>query len=1094
MDKDSVIKYVRGLIISSAIPLTIKNLDRDYRTLEGERIPYAKLGYRSLEEFLKSAPTLNLTQNSNGEIVVQAQRIEASAHIVDMVKKQKPPKKLKRARFLKAPPPRTWRANNSQKYYDKKQFTSPRVARVAHNQFVDYKQPKIASKVVVPDHSSFSHSKNLPPRLQKQTSQNPPNSSQNSRLQVTYDDIDVFTKSNTAFAANTLREIRKASLEEEEVNNSGSSRRRMITQKMSEINLERDSGKLITPKMPEINLERDIGRIITPKISEVNFERDSGNSSPVSDVTPPPVSVPEFALTNNPKVDLTNFVELYKLGKIEVSTKSVSTKRLNMYTCKITIGSHKFNSYPEEFPTREAAELYCYKQALEEMTARYGKSKSLFLANDNDILKRIPDMLKKHNSGIWEWQLQLDYSQRYNEQLPEDWLKIVDRSPFIHVQKIVNNYTLKYCRPEDVFQKGIVFMKSMTISDVSVPANTVRLDDNHKTYAEITYIPSANEIWCRQIGTEETEAHSQMISSMEEYYENNLENLHAVNINPKGYYVANFNNNWFRVRAIEVNETNVKCFYIDFGDEVTLLKEQLYQLKREFAFCEAQAFVCRLAGLEDIYEVSQDSQTLEEFLYRAVEIELAEETIAENQIIPVYMYDVEVGSCINFDVMMLLDQEYATPIIGDSITEICVSHIAENGDIYIQVSGHGHQRLLQLLADLESQIVNDPPTHTLQRITKADSQSKIYLGKYHADGHWYRVKILDWSPDENFIQIYYVDFGNTEVIKVKEAVLYPLDKLNDVINNYPHQAVRTRILLDSPLENIKSVLTTSIPMNEPIIAKVTGYTQDDDKIPLVEFFSRPPKGGLFCINKSINMANDIKKVENTTINKKVQFSVEKPSVKFSVEKSKNVPSGGQLACPPLPEKNAYFEIHIPFAVNPYNFFVQPLESLSKLNKMMEQLQETYKDVTYSPLTLDKIEPGNIYASRFDDGNWYRTTVIKVIHDGSISVFYCDFGYYSNLTLQQLLPLNVEFLNLPYQALKAKMAGIRPSHINWTVENCDKFKEIVERKNLYSLVMNIEKDQLYDSDLVLELMLIDTSGEDDINIDEYLINQGIAVKA
>ncbi|XP_028148499.1 tudor domain-containing protein 1-like [Diabrotica virgifera virgifera] len=162
--------------------------------------------------------------------------------------------------------------------------------------------------------------------------------------------------------------------------------------------------------------------------------------------------------------------------------------------------------------------------------------------------------------------------------------------------------------------------------------------------------------------------------------------------------------------------------------------------------------------------------------------------------------------------------------------------------------------------------------------------------------------------------------------------------------------------------------------------------------------------------------------------------------------------------------------------------------------MMEQLQKKYKDVTYSPLTLDQIEPGNIYASRFDDGNWYRTTVIKVIHDGSISVFYCDFGYYSNLTLQQLFPLDVKFLTLPYQALKAKMSGIRPKDTNWTVKHCDKFKEMVERKNLYSLILNIEQDQLYDSDLVLELMLIERSSEDDVNIDEYLISKGIAVKA
>lgn len=56
--------------------------------------------------------------------------------------------------------------------------------------------------------------------------------------------------------------------------------------------------------------------------------------------------------------------------------------------------------------------------------------------------------------------------------------------------------------------------------------------------------------------------------------------------------------------------------------------------------------------------------------------------------------------------------------------------------------------------------------------------------------------------------------------------------------------------------------------------------------------------------------------------------------------------------------------------------------------------------------------------------YFRTSVIKVINSGaSVSVFYCDFGYYQTLSLKQLFPLDEEFMKLPYQALKAKLAGI-----------------------------------------------------------------------
>lgn len=103
--------------------------------------------------------------------------------------------------------------------------------------------------------------------------------------------------------------------------------------------------------------------------------------------------------------------------------------------------------------------------------------------------------------------------------------------------------------------------------------------------------------------------------------------------------------------------------------------------------------------------------------------------------------------------------------------------------------------------------------------------------------------------------------------------------------------------------------------------------------------------------------------------------------------------------------------------------VQPYDWHEKLSKLMSTLQLRYgKSLHYSPLAITDVLPGRIYASKHEDGMWYRTSVIKVIHSGSISVFYCDYGYYANLTLHQLLPLDPEFMELPYQAIKAKLSG------------------------------------------------------------------------
>lgn len=95
---------------------------------------------------------------------------------------------------------------------------------------------------------------------------------------------------------------------------------------------------------------------------------------------------------------------------------------------------------------------------------------------------------------------------------------------------------------------------------------------------------------------------------------------------------------------------------------------------------------------------------------------------------------------------------------------------------------------------MESDILQNPPTDLVTPIKKAESIGKLYFAKYAADGHWYRIQIIDWSPCQTLVQIYFVDFGNADVIQINNDVMYPLDKISDVLNLYPHQAVKVSFL------------------------------------------------------------------------------------------------------------------------------------------------------------------------------------------------------------------------------------------------------------------------------------------------------------
>lgn len=74
--------------------------------------------------------------------------------------------------------------------------------------------------------------------------------------------------------------------------------------------------------------------------------------------------------------------------------------------------------------------------------------------------------------GVWEWQLRLDYADKYKEELPADWLKIIDTSPCIQLEKSSESYIVTYCKPGDVshwmsscllISTNIVFRKKMYI-------------------------------------------------------------------------------------------------------------------------------------------------------------------------------------------------------------------------------------------------------------------------------------------------------------------------------------------------------------------------------------------------------------------------------------------------------------------------------------------------------------------------------------------------------------------------------------------------------------------------------------------------------
>ncbi|KNC29642.1 hypothetical protein FF38_08672 [Lucilia cuprina] len=83
---------LKSLVLSSPDKITIEQLNRDYRDVEGQIIPFRRLGYGNLEEFLRSIPDTLRVFGSGPTAMVCFVANEKSDHIHDMIMRQKKPK------------------------------------------------------------------------------------------------------------------------------------------------------------------------------------------------------------------------------------------------------------------------------------------------------------------------------------------------------------------------------------------------------------------------------------------------------------------------------------------------------------------------------------------------------------------------------------------------------------------------------------------------------------------------------------------------------------------------------------------------------------------------------------------------------------------------------------------------------------------------------------------------------------------------------------------------------------------------------------------------------------------------------------------
>ncbi|XP_053305872.1 tudor domain-containing protein 1-like [Spea bombifrons] len=336
-------------------------------------------------------------------------------------------------------------------------------------------------------------------------------------------------------------------------------------------------------------------------------------------------------------------------------------------------------------------------------------------------------------------------------------------------------------------------------------------------------------------------------------------------------------------------------------------------------------------------------------------------------------------------------------------------------------------------------------TTTLQEIySKPENLKKGYtpvigeicVARYSQDQRWYRVLVQNVDAATRKAHVLYIDFGNQEALTLNNLqkmhqdleLLSPLAMKCFLVSVTPPPGgwspvciAESRKLMDQQKVSvgIVEVLREEVPCYAvDVCVQASGIHVA--KLLLEKGFASAHDGGRILKEKN----SEIGPLPVTAIDKaarKEELSDAPESLPRIHVLSGTAVSVGDI-----------FSAVITEIKHPEEFYCQQLQNAEELSKLMELMSKHFAAVPPVPSFTPAV--GQVCSAQCaEDRCWYRGKILEKRSQEALLVEYIDFGNVEVLPLSSLRPIQSNMLELPSQAIKCSLAGVKPRFKRWTGE-------------------------------------------------------------